>query len=361
MLAAHCPNCGAPVAVSLATPDTLACVTCGARSPTPPGERAEINEAAKILGAMDERSRQLSASARKAIASSRTSMVYFGLALGLGALPVLIWTFAALTGTIAEGRPIWEALWLVFTLVPLVSFGALGGVWLQRRRRKLEDACAARPPLRPNESAGCAVCGAPLPNSTEAVVRCTYCQADNLVDPVVLERAKKHQAMAFDNYGQALQERARGISSAAGVAGGTAVGVGCASPVISLVLLVVSTIMLFLFVRAPADTKAEYVAVPHGKTSCLAELSRNDDGTATIDFQGNEPKGMKSYREVPSLKGYRLFDAKSLVGVKVRDSNGDLGKIEKVQSTPVLLDSVVVVLDSGGRDEWAIPGLCLAE
>ena len=359
MLAAHCPHCGAPVAVSLATPDTLACGTCGTQSPTPPRERAEINKAAEILGAMDERSRQLSASARKAIASSRSSMLYFGLALGLGAVPVLIWTLLALVSTIAEGRPVWEALWLVFTLVPLVVLGALGTVWLRSRKRKLEDACAARPPLRPNEPAGCAVCGAPLPNSTDALVRCTYCQADNLVDPAVLERSKKNQSMAFDNYAQALQLRAQGISSAAGVASGVAVGVGCASPAVAIVLLVITTVVLFVFVREPADAKAEYVAVPHGKTACLAELNRKEDGSATLDFQGNEPEGMKSYREIPSLKGYRVFDAKSLVGVKVRDSNGTAGKVEKVQSTPVLLDSVVVVLDSGKRDEWAIPGLCL--
>jgi uncharacterized Zn finger protein (UPF0148 family) len=360
MLAAHCPNCGSPVAISLSTPDSVSCSACGTQSPTPPRERSEIGAAAAILRATDQRSRQLTASARKAVTSSHSSMLYFGLALGLSAFPALLWTLGTAAHTFAQGRPAWEGLVPLVALTPLVPVGAAATWWLRRRSRNLEDACAARPPLQPNEPAGCAVCGAPLESAADGLVRCGYCQADNLVAPAVLERARKRQTLVFDNYADELQRRANSIGTASGVASGLAVGAGCAGPLATFALIIITTLFIFLFVDGSAGTKTEFVAVAHGQTYCLAELHRKGDGSAAIDFQGNTPTGLVSYREVSSLRGYRVHDATTLIGKSVK-YDGEVGRITAVASRPILLDTVDVELKTGGQDEWAIPGLCFVD
>ena len=101
--------------------------------------------------------------------------------------------------------------WLIAILpLPLSVFvGGLGAVILVRRVvRKLEARCAAIPPSKPGESASCHVCGAPLAAVGEqAVVRCQYCQSDNLVSAKVLDRARIARDVVMQDYAKAIRQQ----------------------------------------------------------------------------------------------------------------------------------------------------------
>lgn len=101
------------------------------------------------------------------------------------------------------------------TVVVLGLLGAVAFVQLRRMRVALEAHCAALPPGRPGEPAGCRVCGgAVIPRGTEVVVRCTYCQADNLVDPRVLRERAPARAREVTDYAHEVVAQARMLESA---------------------------------------------------------------------------------------------------------------------------------------------------
>jgi hypothetical protein len=69
----------------------------------------------------------------------------------------------------------------------------------------------AVPPAMKGQRARCRVCGGELPEPPEgdlAVVRCEYCQADNLADPALIQSLASKQAVVLEHHERALRRNA---------------------------------------------------------------------------------------------------------------------------------------------------------
>lgn len=158
MLAAYCPQCGAPNPVSLVAPRELTCSHCHYRGSPPPEVVAELPRAAQLVGQMDARRRQLSGLQKRALLSRSAGCLYLVL-LGLFARG-----FAGMGVSCATGEqtpPTWMLVLGFLPVVVMLISGGLGGWWIRREQRRLEEACAAVPPDAPGEPARCHLCGAP--------------------------------------------------------------------------------------------------------------------------------------------------------------------------------------------------------
>lgn len=215
MLTARCPGCGRPAPLSLARPGQLRCPACGYDGPPPPEVREQLAQAAALLSQVELGRRQLSRSQRRALTSAWAGTVGYLLSFGVLLLP-LAGCLACGVSAAREGE---DTNWWMLTVcsaptILLSLTGILGLLFIVERRRRLEEACAAIPPLHPGQAARCHVCGGDLAqeHGTDAIVRCDYCAADNLV----------HGRVSFDGYNRAgldVGDRIRTVKSRA-----------CASP-----------------------------------------------------------------------------------------------------------------------------------
>lgn len=144
VLAAPCPQCGKPAPVSLAHTDELRCASCGFRGRPTPEVAEELMMASSALAPLDARHRQLTESQKRAV-----------------------------TGI----------LWRLF------------------RRRLLRGLAAVRP-MSAGLPPGCRVCGEDLAPYADAVARCHYCAADNLVSPTAMDLAARDRV--FSNFAGAV-------------------------------------------------------------------------------------------------------------------------------------------------------------
>jgi hypothetical protein len=101
------------------------------------------------------------------------------------------------------------------TLLILAGLGAAAFTQLRRMRKALESSCAALPPGREGDPAGCRVCGGPVaPRGVEVVARCTFCQADNVVDPDVIRAAAPQRRAQLSDYAAEITTEARALGAA---------------------------------------------------------------------------------------------------------------------------------------------------
>lgn len=141
MLAAPCPQCGKPAPVSLARTDEMHCGACGFRGRPTPEVAQELMMASSALAPLDARHRQLTESQKRSV----------------------------------------------------------NGFFFRFFRRGLLRGLAAVRPLGPGDKPGCRVCGEDLdPNAPNALARCHYCAADNLVSPFAMELAARDRV--FSNF-----------------------------------------------------------------------------------------------------------------------------------------------------------------
>jgi len=218
MLAMTCPQCGAAVPLSLASPDHVRCPSCEYQGAPSPELAAQLAEAQTALDGCEAAGRQLGRVQRASVQWGLYSEIGFVLMVLVCTAPLGLMALKALWDALFTQGVMAATSWImVLALLPvlLILFGvaALGWLLLRRSRRKLEQACCAVPPSKAGEPAGCHVCGGPLQSrGTQKVVRCGYCGADNLVAPAVLQRAGAAHETVLEGYDREVKQRAYQVS-----------------------------------------------------------------------------------------------------------------------------------------------------
>jgi hypothetical protein len=258
MIAVKCSACGANVPVALASPDRIACPFCGHEAAPEPELARRLEAAAATLAGIDRQARQLSGAQRRSIRASGAWILAYALLLFALAAPFLLAAaIAILVLLVFDGRfnPALTAVLCAPLLV--VSIAALRGmVALTRRRRALFAACAATPPARPGEPAFCHVCAGPV-ELRGRIVRCAYCDADNLVDPSVMRRFGQRDAAALGELQQHVEAQAHALSRTGAWASVSALLLVFTAPVLALCWMFAASAGL-RWLKLPADTSIRY-------------------------------------------------------------------------------------------------------
>ncbi|WP_434044627.1 MULTISPECIES: hypothetical protein [Sorangium] len=360
MLAVHCPRCGRPAPVSLASPDLVACAACHYSGP-PPGEAAQgLRAAAHVVFQADVRRRQLSDALRRTLvtASQRHArlLVVFALAsvpiTGFAALVLLgIWISPDDDGRLVTGGMV-VASWL-----GTLGAGAAVLALVRRRQRRIEEACAARPPAAPGEPAACHVCGAPLDGGDGAIARCGFCAADNLVAPAVLERVRARQVVILRSFEQAVSAELASFGRATSGAAAAVVATALVVPV-TVFVLAVAAVLVGESMRLPVDAAVSYAAVSTADGQCVGKITRGPDGGAVVRFGGFRRAGLPQEQALAPGAPIEAVSPGSLVGRFVTAKAGS-GVVEEVFSSPLTGNSAVVRGGGGTSFTSSIAGLCL--
>lgn len=355
MVTSSCPGCSAPTPLSLAS-SSIHCSSCGYDGPPAPEVAEQLGRAAAILAQFDVRERQLAGWARAAISSGFWPVAAYLLVAALVNAPMLV---IALFGAWAWGDDAMSTgVFVLFTSPLVVSVMATGAGlrWLSRRRAKLRFEAAAAPPVAPGSTASCRVCGASLADLGEPVVRCGYCEADNLVDPTVLRQASAAKLRSLEGVVDAVRQGAIGLRAASRRAGCALASVGCLTPVGLLVgTLVIATILAEI--EAEPSDDARYTIVQTAAGRCVALVTESARGVR-LSF-GSDAIAPE---DRPTAAGLSVGSAQMVVGQRVRvHATGSTGTVVRIRGS--LLGSDYAVLRAGDGSETSVDtaGLCLTE
>lgn len=359
VLAYSCQTCGAPSPLSL-TSTSVHCRHCDTTAPLPPEVTREIQQAAAVLGQIDARERQLSASERRAVSSTWGSRLLFVLAALFMLVPFVACGGCGVYWSATSERPLIG--FLLMTLLPLglmLAVVATGWWWIRRSRRAFALACAAVPPAVTGGSAACHVCGAELSTATEAIVRCGYCSSDNVVEPGVLQYAAQQAVAVLDGFDREVHRRAKSVGAASRNASIATVGMGCVVPVVVLVLFVVLEWFLLVDSEAPLLTKVRYAVMPTKHGSCVCSVKEDDD--RYFLHYGHLEGVENEFRD--SVDDLKLHKAKYFEGKRVRlIAEGKRGKVVRAYGAwHGGVNEVLVKTDDGGEARVTIGGLCLGK
>ncbi len=361
MLAARCPQCGAPTPVSAARPDHLDCAYCSYVGPPPPDVEASLRAAAAVLGRMQAQRRQLSQFQHRTLGRMGCSMTLFFVLLGALALPFAV--SAAACTAMRDQLDTWVLLLVGFgPLIMLLASGAFGWWWMRRSRGALELACAAQPPAVRGRPACCRVCGGDLAPAPGAVVeRCGFCGADNVVSQGAMQRRWSEQQVVLGGYEQAVRARAQAAGSSSLNATLLVFLVGTTAPV--LVMFVGFAVAMGLEMHEkPADVSQQYVAVDTPRGKCLALIQHYPGGVEAYDFEDAAPVGVAP-RARFSPGSFKPIGVKQLTGLTVLDKDGLARKVKRVYRTSLREDDNQIQLVSREGDyppSKSVVGSCLA-
>ena len=359
MLSTACPRCGRPSPLSLATPDRMACLSCGYAGAVPPEAQAQLHAAGQILHSMRARDRQLSAQQQRALGSTRSAALGYWLVTAAVSLPSLACAGFGALATYGSKRA--EPWFIAASLAPIVLFAiaAIGGFrWVQRRYAKLAITCAAIPPAAPGQPAGCHVCGAPLAIGSTMVVRCAHCAADNVVAPAVLAAAERQRATQVSGFESIVRREATMTRTVARQATLAILVSAVGAPFFTFVVMLGIAMVLSL-TEGPFDPayRLGLVTTPGGK--CIAHVYPRKDGKWLLGFGSNPPAGMKSIEVRDSVDDLPAMTAADFTGKRVRaadDGRPPAGVITRVYSTG-LGSQAGVVAGTG----YSLEGVCLDE
>lgn len=357
----ECATCGATLELSVAA-QHVACAACGTTAPLPPNVAVELRAAQGVLFAIDVSKRQLDARQQRALASfgclQGLALVILGLfTLGFVAFSGVVW-WAFLTA--ADGPSTDIFVWLVLPcMAPLALFLipslAYLGV-LRRRRGKLEEACAATPPIRPGDPAGCHVCGGPLvAQGVAPITRCAYCGADNVVSKAALGRAASRRLRDTGTLAEQIT-RAASSASSASVAGVLLMPVLALLAPVFTVATWIALVVGAVHVEEPVDRTFQLVWVDSKKGRCVAIWD-----AARPAGKRAKNSGLEGIIQSPAAAP---FDARALVGKRLRVpgilGNPDtIGVVRRAYSTPLFSDAAYVVLaDADDERRVEVTSLC---
>jgi DNA-directed RNA polymerase subunit RPC12/RpoP len=323
VLAVNCPQCGAEAPLALQS-DAIRCPYCGHHGPLPAAVAQQLEQARQLLFSLDVHARQLDARERRAVASSHGSRALLLAATLAGALPV------ALATLLLVAMALLTSSWMGLFWWGALLFAILLTVWavlrarqrLHTRVRALTLACAATPPRAPGEPASCHVCGSPIASDVEAVVRCGYCQSDNIVATDVLAAAKQHRQGTLTDFASAVQQQASSVTAAGRLGAVGIVGTGCMGPVLGLGLSFLSAISVAMCGPELSADDRRYALIERDARRCYAEVQESD-GRFTLSWSDG-------YKEVATLDDLKLVEASHIVGKRVRDTDGSSGEALRV-------------------------------
>lgn len=361
MLATACPRCGKPMPLSLATPEVAACSACDFSGSPPPEITAELRAAASSLAELRAEERQLDQAQRAAI--GKTSWERSGMATVFGTALAPQVFIALLGGALFLGqeKPSWELFG--FSLVPLGVAGLaaiLASRPLARRRREMQAACLATPPPRDGEPLGCHVCGGPLPEAAlaQAVVRCGFCQSDNLVDRSILASLGQAQRVVLSHFAETIQREASRFRVARDSAKSALILAALVAPLFGVASAVAVAITLAsITAETRGDTEYTFVERPEG--NCLALVTRYHDHLR-LSFGATPPTGFAHF-DRPNADGLTIVHVGAIVGNHVRGNGlATPGRVTSVHGTWLGTNVAVVrAFGSDKTDEVSPEGLCV--
>lgn len=367
-LAIACPSCGRPMPVNLAAPEVLRCAACGFAGVPPPAIGQRLHAARGILFGLDVRLRQLSAKQRGAIEGASNLRSLFLILSSLIAIPLAIWALAGVAVSVDDSTgEDYGVTGIVMAIGPLLSYGAisvLGYRYIRRRQRALEDACSAQPPREKGEPAACHVCGAPLAvGAQRGIVRCAFCQADNLIDPSVLSGLSGRQTHAAESIEQTIQREGRAAASVTGVTGALLLLMAAALPFLVVFAAMVVSVLL-MFIELQPSLKYSYVTVTTSSGQCVARWRADNQKNVYLDFGSNPPAGMTEKQPPPEGPPLEQFRITALHGRLVRMKSGEPGRVVRSYSNPGLSTDNEIEIEpvkGGALETRKVMGVCFAD
>lgn len=359
MLSTACPKCGRPAPLSLAAPDRLRCPTCGHAGTLPAAVQAQLQGAHRILQSMGARDRQLTAQQQRSLTSSRGATVGYWLTTAVVSLPLLL--CGLIGNVISLGTKQISVAGALVSIAPLALFAVVAIVGqraVKKRYAALRIACAALPPSSPGQPAACHVCGAPL-GSSSAVVRCGFCQADNLIAPDALAAAASARATLAADFEGTVRRQATLTRAIANQATLSIVMSAVGAPFFTFVLFFVA-MMILSQVEGPIDASYRYGIVNTPSGRCVAWIyQRSPDKKWLLNFGTSPPEGWKAIEVRDSVDDVPALTASDLEGKRVkpsRDGKRAGGVIERVHGTQIGGNRLVI-----GTRAVDPQGVCLDE
>lgn len=240
-----------------------------------------------------------------------------------------------------------------FFLGPAIFIVVVGGLImyaLKRTRARVEQACAAVPPAVPGAPPGCHVCGADLPAvdlSRQAVVRCKYCQADNVIRPEVMQGAVMAGVYAADSLLAQVNAHAKALVKHRRHSSWLLAALALVAPVASC-----AGFVAVAAVAPEAEPTDDLVLVRTDAGPCVARRGPTDPDGAQMFYHGLEwvkfPPG-----DLPT------FRAQKLVGLRGKASDGQKGKVKSVTRN-AFMGGETARFDGGGL--WfGVDSICFDE
>jgi hypothetical protein len=183
----HCAHCGATVSLKLAEPRGATCSYCKQHFALPNDVATSLEAAALHVGRQSAAERQLSQIVAALPGKERAWRRRVAVWSGAFSLLAVI---AAGYGWLARYSDSFYLSYILFALIA-APIAALSSWALVRFVARVTQAIAGRwaaVSISGVPELVCRVCGAPLPERAEAVLRCEFCASDNLASSAVLTR-----------------------------------------------------------------------------------------------------------------------------------------------------------------------------
>lgn len=362
MFIVTCPNCSRPSPVSLAAAQSIACEACGFTGAPSEGVAEQLRAAAAMVKGIDANARQLSGIQRRAASASGClgALVIGGFILLM--IPAVIFAGIGLwLLTTGEASALMTLSVLAMFFLPLFILLVVGVpmiLALRKARTRLRRAASAEPPEREGGAARCRLCGAELMSSSEAVVRCDFCETDNVVDPETLKTLGRAHQTEVDGLRESIESRARQVRSASLQASLAFLVVSVLAPLAVVVLFVVSAFVLSS-IEQPANESYRYALVPTEQGTCVARVYEHATEGWVLNFGTTPPVGFSSISTRPTLDGLEVLSTGDLVGRRLvgRTADGErvTGIAERAHSDALGADNALVV----NGHSLSVSGMCL--
>jgi len=325
----NCPGCSKPSPVSIAWPDRLVCDACGYDGPMPEATAARLRAAGESLHRLDASHRQLSRGQRAALSSGCLSAgIYGALACVLG-IPALCSMSCGIYFVLDYERADPGALFFAVSGALVLVVTVACAAWITRTRDKLRLAASATPPPVAGAPARCRACAAPLAAGTEAVVRCEFCGADNLVAPEVLGRVVQQRVEVLAGFEERVAADAGDVRRAALRAVAALVVTFVVTPFLVFAGTVVVLVVQSYVERPPHEFRYAIVDTEAGR--CVARLTPAGGGyDLTYAYPPVESMPTTFHRD--TLDGVEVVALRRLVGRRVtwRDTGSEELNTERI-------------------------------
>ena len=362
-----CPTCAKETPVSLVSTEGMTCTSCGYTGPASPEAIARLQAAAALVRGLGSRERQLSGVQRKAMQSSgclTALLVGVLVALMIPALLFAILGVSIISSGDGEVPTMFGISFIVTVCAPvlvLLVFGVGGLLWLKKSRRALRLAAAAEPPAHPGGAARCRMCAADLPGSQDPVVRCQFCESDNLVDRELLGKMSTTRHAALDDYQQVVASKSGAVRKAV-VSATLAIVMAVVVGPIAVVVLFIGSALILGNIEASARLDHQYGMIPTpGGQLCAGSVYQHAEGDWIVNFWDAPPPGVEAFTRRPTLDGLNVVDANWFLSRQVSGKNEDdqpvTGTVERVHSTHLGARNYAVV----EGQSLEIIGICMLD
>lgn len=367
MLVVRCPQCGVPSSASLAQAGHIACPSCGYVGLPEADAAQQLQAASLVLRSIDVRARQLTDRQRRALLRARGGAWRLLAFLFVGLLPLAPCGLCSGLFLLGDQRSSFPLFMMCAS--PFLFLAMTGGVvvvWAWRQQRKLEEACAAAPPRVAGQGACCHVCGGELPPpdlAARGIVRCPYCQADNMVDARVLARLGHKRSADIGDFEASVRHEGSRLGLTTGLATGVVVLLALLAPLSCLASAFVVQ-RVATGIERPVNEQRHYLLVETPAGPCFTYVNqRYSDGSAHV-ILGKHERGVRGTNYVAGAALHPTVTAEWAVGRSVRfyhHSQWKEGVVARTHGTLVDHANHAIVVVDGAELSPRVVDLCFAQ